>query len=110
MSEGAGNGALLFYRTKPDAAENDFVPHSPQAYACSEESIMSNEQKAQDQQPRQGQEQAQQQNQGAAQQAEQGNEAKATDVDGLKDKKPEELTPDELRLMADTMPGEGPGD
>jgi len=31
-------------------------------------------------------------------------------VDGLKDKKPEELTPDELRLMADTMPGEGPGD
>ena len=32
------------------------------------------------------------------------------DVDGLKDKKPEELTPDELRWMADTMPGEGPGD
>jgi len=31
-------------------------------------------------------------------------------VDGLKDKKPEELTPEELRLMADTMPGEGPGD
>lgn len=30
--------------------------------------------------------------------------------DGLADKKPEELTPDELRLMADTMPGEGPGD
>lgn len=30
--------------------------------------------------------------------------------DGLKDKKPEELTPEELRLMADTMPGEGPGD
>jgi len=40
----------------------------------------------------------------------QDNEAKADDVDGLKDKKPEELTPDELRLMADTMPGEGPGD
>lgn len=37
--------------------------------------------------------------------------AKPSDtVDGLKDKKPEELTPDELRLMADTMPGEGPGD
>jgi hypothetical protein len=36
--------------------------------------------------------------------------AKAEDVDGLKDKKPEELTPEELRLMADTMPGEGPGD
>ena len=31
-------------------------------------------------------------------------------IDGLKDKKPEELTPDELRLMADPMPGEGPGD
>jgi len=30
--------------------------------------------------------------------------------DGLKNKKPEELTPEELRLMADTMPGEGPGD
>ncbi|GEM_PF-786432 len=29
---------------------------------------------------------------------------------GLKDKKPEDLTPEELRLMADTMPGEGPGD
>lgn len=32
------------------------------------------------------------------------------DFDGLKDKKPEELTPEELRWMADTMPGEGPGD
>jgi len=32
------------------------------------------------------------------------------DVDGLADKKPDELTPEELRLMADTMPGEGPGD
>jgi hypothetical protein len=30
--------------------------------------------------------------------------------DGLANKKPEELTPEELRLMADTMPGEGPGD
>lgn len=26
------------------------------------------------------------------------------------DRKPEELTAEELRLMADTMPGEGPGD
>ena len=33
-----------------------------------------------------------------------------TDFDGLEGKKPEELTPEELRLMADTMPGEGPGD
>ena len=32
------------------------------------------------------------------------------DVDGLANKKPEELTPEELRLMADTMHGEGPGD
>jgi hypothetical protein len=32
------------------------------------------------------------------------------DLDGLAGKKPEELTPEELRLMADTMPGEGPGD
>ena len=32
------------------------------------------------------------------------------DFDGLEGKKPEELTPEELRLMADTRPGEGPGD
>ena len=42
--------------------------------------------------------------------AQPGAEAQHHDTDGLKDKKPEELTPDELRLMADTMPGEGPGD
>ena len=34
----------------------------------------------------------------------------ADTADGLKDKKPEDLTPEELRLMADTMPGDGPGD
>ena len=34
----------------------------------------------------------------------------ADTTDGLKNKKPEDLTPEELRLMADTMPGEGPGD
>ncbi|WP_020655172.1 hypothetical protein [Massilia niastensis] len=34
----------------------------------------------------------------------------ADNFDGLEGKKPEELTPEELRLMADTMPGEGPGD
>lgn len=39
-----------------------------------------------------------------------GDNPPPTDFDGLKGKKPEELTPDELRLMADTMPGEGPGD
>ena len=32
------------------------------------------------------------------------------DFDGLEGKKPDELTEEELRLMADTMPGEGPGD
>lgn len=42
--------------------------------------------------------------------AQQPPEAQHADTDGLADKKPEELTPDELRLMADTMPGEGPGD
>jgi hypothetical protein len=64
---------------------------------------MSNEQKSQ-QQDQQPQDQQPQGQQGASQQ-------QATpDVDGLADKKPEELTPDELRLMADTMPGEGPGD
>jgi len=61
---------------------------------------MSNEQKSQD--PQQGQEV--QQGQQPAQQH------TPPDFDGLKDKKPEELTPDELRWMADTMPGEGPGD
>jgi len=55
--------------------------------------------------------QAKEQEQDVAQQDTQtGAEAQHHDTDGLKDKKPEELTPDELRLMADTMPGEGPGD
>lgn len=57
---------------------------------------MGNEQKSQDRQG--GQQQA---GQDASQQQ---------DFDGLENKKPEELTPEELRLMADTMPGEGPGD
>lgn len=41
---------------------------------------------------------------------EQAAQTSADVFDGLKNKKPEELTPEELRLMADTMPGEGPGD
>lgn len=41
---------------------------------------------------------------------EQGRDASLDGFDGLSNKKPEELTPEELRLMADTMPGEGPGD
>ncbi len=64
---------------------------------------MSNEQKSQDQ-PQGGQQQAQPQGQQKAQQDD------AAELDGLANKKPEELTPEELRLMADTMPGEGPGD
>jgi hypothetical protein len=53
----------------------------------------------------------QKQDQQAAQPAEQENaKALQDEVDGLAGKKPEELTPEELRLMADTMPGEGPGD
>jgi hypothetical protein len=59
---------------------------------------MTNEHIKQDQQQDQQQEQ------------EQGTQTSADAFDGLKDKKPEELTPEELRLMADTMPGEGPGD
>jgi hypothetical protein len=65
---------------------------------------MSNEQRTQDDKP-----QEQDAAQGKQQQVEQGS-AQHADVDGLKNKKPEELTPEELRLMADTMPGEGPGD
>ena len=41
---------------------------------------------------------------------EQAAQPAADAFDGLADKKPEDLTPEELRLMADTMPGEGPGD
>jgi hypothetical protein len=44
------------------------------------------------------------------QQIQQSEHRPSDDIDGLKDKKPEDLTPEELRLMADTMPGEGPGD
>jgi hypothetical protein len=55
--------------------------------------------------PQQSQQQAGQQPKQQQQQ-----HAVPEDFDALKDKKPEELTPEELRLMADTMPGEGPGD
>lgn len=36
--------------------------------------------------------------------------AQADTPDDLANKKPEDLTREELRLMADTMPGDGPGD
>lgn len=42
--------------------------------------------------------------------AQPANSARLEEIDGLKGKKPEDLTPEELRLMADTMPGDGPGD
>ena len=50
------------------------------------------------------------QGQTPAQQTVQQDAQQPTDFDGLEGKKPEELTPEELRLMADTMSGEGPGD
>jgi hypothetical protein len=69
---------------------------------------MSNEQSAQHQKDEQA---AQPQQQQQSQQQQEQNKQSATDAfDALADKKPEELTPEELRLMADTMPGEGPGD
>lgn len=82
---------------------------------------MGNEQKSQDQQGQQGQQQRAEQaspqqanqQQGDQQQGRQQagpDGSQQREVDGLENKKPEELTPDELRLMADTMPGEGPGD
>jgi hypothetical protein len=43
----------------------------------------------------------------AAGQDQQGKKADESDRD---ERKPEDLSEEELRLMADTMPGEGPGD
>jgi hypothetical protein len=69
---------------------------------------MSNDQQTS---PQQTQHQPNQDQNGSDPQAKQQEAAQAlNEVDGLSNKKPEELTPDELRLMADTMPGEGPGD
>lgn len=73
---------------------------------------MSNDQNTQ-QQPAQQQpaQQPAQDRHTADTQAQQQEAAQAlNEIDGLANKKPEELTPEELRLMADTMPGEGPGD
>jgi hypothetical protein len=78
---------------------------------------MSNEQKQQDQQNAQDQNTAPAGNQQGAGQSSQSGQSQQQaqpdnhpDFDALANKKPEELTPEELRLMADTMPGEGPGD
>ena len=69
---------------------------------------MNNDQQSEQQQPAPGgNQQAADQSGQSQQQAQPDNHP---DLDGLADKKPEELTPEELRLMADTMPGEGPGD
>lgn len=62
---------------------------------------MANDQQTQDQKPVEASETSP---------GNQGKNAPQDATDGLKDKKPEDLTPEELRLMADTMPGEGPGD
>ena len=77
---------------------------------------MANEQHTQDQQQQEQERPAAPQNRQGAAPAAQGQDTQSaqhgtpTDFDGLKDKKPEELTPEDLRWMADTMPGEGPGD
>ena len=74
---------------------------------------MSNEQQSKDQEQakaglQQAPDQSAQSQPSASQQSAQ--EDKHPDFDALANKKPDELTPEELRLMADTMPGEGPGD
>jgi hypothetical protein len=85
-----------------DAIESSLVPNLVMFDPCnSKEDSMANDQQTQDQKtaaapPTPAQEQ--------------GNNAVPAELDGLKNKKPEDLTPEELRLMADTMPGEGPGD
>jgi hypothetical protein len=77
---------------------------------------MNNEQKQQPVQPGTQQPDNQQaaDQTGASQQQQQQQQQQQPDAhpdfDALANKKPEELTPEELRLMADTMPGEGPGD
>jgi len=69
---------------------------------------MSNDQQSQEQQT--GDQQTQDTNTHDTQARQQEAAQALNEVDGLADKKPSELTPEELRLMADTMPGEGPGD
>jgi spore germination cell wall hydrolase CwlJ-like protein len=66
--------------------------------------------KAAQQQSQQQQQQQQQSQQQHQQELEQNKQSAADAFDALANEKPEELTPEELRLMADTMPGEGPGD
>ena len=90
-------------RTDADAIGTARVTHSLQPIYHRKERNMATDQ-AQSPHPNapQGQPPAQQEAQQDAQQP--------SEFDGLEGKKPAELTPEELRLMADTMPGEGPGD
>lgn len=73
---------------------------------------MNNEQNSQERPQGQQQDHQQAQQEGQQQGQQQMGQAgsQQQEFDGLENKKPEELTPEELRLMADTMPGEGPGD
>jgi len=73
---------------------------------------MSNDQNTQQQPAQQqpAQQPAQDRHSGDTQAQQQEAAQALNEIDGLANKKPEELTPEELRLMADTMPGEGPGD
>jgi leucyl aminopeptidase len=71
---------------------------------------MSNDQHTQDQQADDQKAQDTQQDTHNAQARQQEAAQALNEVDGLADKKPNELTPEELRLMADTMQGDGPGD
>jgi hypothetical protein len=96
--------AALSIRTPPKALLCHTCPSIAKEYS------MANDQQNQDQNTQAAtQPQAQPQAQAQAQAQAQDKPAQP-DFDGLKNKKPEELTPEELRLMADTMPGEGPGD
>ncbi|MCA1245330.1 hypothetical protein [Massilia sp. MS-15] len=106
-------------RIELDAAENDSMPHwthRPKGHAIQEHIMHTEPTPQQQQQQQQEQEQEQEQEPGQEQESQQRDQDKAErdnmtqNFDGLANKKPEELTPEELRLMADTMPGEGPGD
>jgi hypothetical protein len=111
-------GVLLFFlyvatagvAPEQDAAERRPVPHLAASTTDSQEDTMDNDKEQEhigpDEQPA-GADDAVQDHAAEVQAARQ---QAAKEFDGLEDKKPDELTPDELRLMADTMPGEGPGD
>jgi hypothetical protein len=90
------------------AAHASPVPHWRDE-SCREHHMSTEQQNTEQQNAAQAQDGQQAQKENEAQQLAQ-QQQQPNDFDGLKDKKPDELTPEELRLMADTMPGEGPGD